>query len=71
MSDMGVAPTYTDGSGRPQRAQGVFGEITLNADTPAESIYTRGMGFTSVGVFTPAAAAYSAGMLSSSCPAAI
>lgn len=32
MSDMGVAPTYTDGSGRPQRAQGVFGEIQIADD---------------------------------------
>ncbi len=32
MSDLGVAPTFTDGMGRPQRAQGVFGEIGIADD---------------------------------------
>jgi len=61
MADLGTAPTFTTTTGASQTATGVFGRIAIDADTPAESIYTRGMGFTGTGVFTPAATAYSAG----------
>lgn len=33
MSDIGQAPTYTDGTGSPRTAQGVFGTLAVDFDS--------------------------------------
>lgn len=44
MTDIGVAPTYTDGAGRKQRAQGVFGNLNVDFD-PADVLTVRPAGY--------------------------
>ena len=44
MADLGVAPTFTDGMGRPQRAQGVFGAVDVVFDA-ADTVTVRPAGY--------------------------